>query len=446
MAEPKLSNRPESGKTFQTAMWVVGGIAALQLFGVFWALMKRPGVGVVEARVSSMLPLDLPPMPLNTGVQAGPAIASGPNPVNSNLPPQPSSQGGATTMPPDSTGVNNPLTGDGGTRSGVVPEVADPATGIGPGLALNSLDGVSGPGSSGAGVSGIGPGDPVLAQPSFVGPAGSDRNVLSDSLARASFSASEIADPIIERLVSTGVELRSADNIQGALQALKEAEAALPDHPGIMSELAATYRQMGLDEKADGYWERVEALGEIGAGDYYSIARLQLRGEAVPAEGAVDQLMKIGKVIIEEKPSENPGEKLAARIVIEADPLLRPDGEQLSVLVFFYDQVDGSQIKRSTALTSYLYPTEPYDWQVDGREEIIVNYDQSSLTEEQKRELGERKYFGYVIQLYYRDELQDRIAMPPELEEHHMEDPVSNQPQPDRLEPENALFPESPGL
>ncbi|MDF1859578.1 MAG: hypothetical protein P1U87_05150 [Verrucomicrobiales bacterium] len=435
-----LSNRPESGKTFQTAMWVVGGIAALQLFGVFWALMKRPGVGVVEARVSSMLPMDLPPMPLNAGVRAGQGAVPGANSVNSNLPPQLSNQSGPTGIVTTPLAANNPAIGNGVIRSGLVPEVGNPAAEIGSAVSSDPLEG-PGPGGSG-----VGSGDRVLAQPSFVGPAGSDRNVLSDSLTRASFSSDEISDPIIERLVSTGVELRSADNMQGALQALKEAEAALPDHPRIMSELAATYRQMGLDEKADGYWERVESLGEIGAGDYYSIARLQLRGEVVPAEGAVEQLMKIGNVIIEEKSSEKPGEKLAARIVIEADPLLRPDGEQLSVLVFFYDQVDGSQIKRSTALTSYLYPTEPYDWQVDGREEIIVNYDQSSLTEEQKRELGERKYFGYVIQLYYRDELQDRVAMPPELEEHHMEDPVNTPTQPDRLEPENALFPESPGL
>jgi hypothetical protein len=48
--------------------------------------------------------------------------------------------------------------------------------------------------------------------------------------------------------------------MQGALQALKEAEAALPAHPRIMSELAATYRQMGLDNKADNYWEKVENL------------------------------------------------------------------------------------------------------------------------------------------------------------------------------------------
>ena len=54
-----------------------------------------------------------------------------------------------------------------------------------------------------------------------------------------------------------------------------------------MSELAATYRQMGLDEKANNYWGAGRELsGTIGAGSYYAIARQQLRGDAIPAPGA----------------------------------------------------------------------------------------------------------------------------------------------------------------
>jgi hypothetical protein len=49
-----------------------------------------------------------------------------------------------------------------------------------------------------------------------------------------------------------------------------------------------------------------------------------------------------------------------------------------------------------------------------------VNYSQPIFSEEETRELGERKYFGYVIQLYYQDELQDRVVRPPELERYHL--------------------------
>ena len=102
-----------------------------------------------------------------------------------------------------------------------------------------------------------------------------------------------------------------------------------------MSELAATYRQMGLDDKADNYWEKVENLGEIGAGSYYPIARQQLRGGAIPAPGTVDRIMKIGQVLIEEKSAGDAAQKISARIVIEAEEGSNPDGENLSVLVFF---------------------------------------------------------------------------------------------------------------
>ena len=46
---------------------------------------------------------------------------------------------------------------------------------------------------------------------------------------------------------------------------------------------------------------------------------------------------------------------------------------------------------------------------------IVVNYLQPVFTEEQKRELGERSFYGYAIELYYRDELQDKVAMPEDI-------------------------------
>ena len=447
MAENMISNRPEAGKTFQSAMWVIGVVAALQLFGVFWAIMKRPGPGgppesfAVTSPAFQQPPPDMtntfPPMPLgNEGGQEKGAVRQVPagNPPTQIRPSvsgvgSGEARGEAGNSPPVSGGISelsNPLPPvESAVRSGAEGEDKPPA------------------------LEPVRSAEPPLDQPSFVGPEEAvpvASGSLTDSLTQASLSAAEIADPIVERLVTAGVELRSTDNMQGALQALKEAEAALPQHPRIMSELAATYRQMGLDAKAENYWEKVESLGEIGGGAYYPIARQQLRGEAVPAPGTVDRIMKIGEVIIEEKPAGDAAQVISARIIIEAEEGAMPDGESLSVLVFFYDQVDGSDIKPSTADTSYLFPTEPYDWKVENREEIVVNYSQPVFSEEEARELGERKYFGYVIQLYYQDELQDRVVRPPELETYHLDTPLSA-PQPSgQLEPENALFPDRPGM
>ena len=43
MAENMLSNRPDYGRTFNTAMWLVGLIASIQLFAVVWAVFAKTG-------------------------------------------------------------------------------------------------------------------------------------------------------------------------------------------------------------------------------------------------------------------------------------------------------------------------------------------------------------------------------------------------------------------
>ncbi len=50
-----------------------------------------------------------------------------------------------------------------------------------------------------------------------------------------------------------------------------------------------------------------------------------------------------------------------------------------------------------------------------GVEVIEESYFQPTFTDAQKKELGERRYLGYIIELYYRDELQDVVAEPREL-------------------------------
>lgn len=419
-----VSNRPETGRTFQNAVGTLVVIALLQVLAAGWALLRRPDVG---AAVTESAPAFVPPP---TGFPQG-------------LPPVGGSSASARAAiaPP----VQEMIAVPDGEGAGAAPVEEFPEAASSAAVAVPSMPPV--------------PAKPPLAEPSFLGPAdsppapslapASSGVSLSDSLREASFSVGEFAEPVLERLVATGVELRSADNMQGALQALKSAEEALPDDPRIMSELAATYRQMGLDEKADSYWSRVEALGEIVGGPYHAIAGRQLRGEPEAAVGAppVEEatVMRIDSVKIEERPAEEASQKMAARISVAADPELRPEGSDLDLIVYFFDQVDGERIEASTANTSQLFPTEPYDWK-SGTEEIVVEYSQPIFTEEQSRELGERVYHGYVIELYYLDRLQHRVVMPPDLETLGIEipgplDSGSDQGIPG---PENALFPGAP--
>lgn len=279
------------------------------------------------------------------------------------------------------------------------------------------------------------------------------------ALAAASRSQ-PLSENILERLLVTGAELRESGNMQGALQAFRQVETAMPDHPRVLAEIGATLGKMGLKEKADGYWERIDTLGAIGAGPFHPLAAFSLRGETLPGTKSAGtpgsgtatepaKTLKIGKIDVAEDAPTSEGQKVSLRVLIEAAPGAKPAGEDLSLLVYFYDRVPDGSVRPSTADTSYLYPTEPYDWQVDGTEVIVVNYLQPVFTEEQKRELGERSFYGYAIELYYRDELQDKVAMPEDIAalrfdgDSGSEDSRGGAPGPTFLGPENALFPDS---
>lgn len=400
MAENMLSDRPEYGRTFNSVMWIVGFIAAVQVFAVGWAVMKREPAG-------------------NPGLE---------DPARSS-----SSALSLSTLPPE----RNVVPRDAGSGLGIESRV-------GPGDGIEELP--ESPVLSEGPVpraDAAGPNRPFLSEPTFIGPSDAGRS-LSEELAEAASTAPPIEEPILERLVSTGEELRSNGNMQGALQALREAESALPDHPRVMAELAATLSQMGLDNKADAYWDRIRALGSGRAGAYYRLAEQRLKGEAAPPDGSTGKIMGIKAVKVNEQPPGDEGQKVALRVVIEADAEARPTGQDLALLVYFYDRVDGEKVDASTADTSYLYPTEPYDWSADGTEEIVVNYHQPVFSEEQERELGERRYYGYAIELYYRDELQDRVTLPEDIVElRESVQPAAPPAESVPSGPENALFPES---
>ena len=153
--------------------------------------------------------------------------------------------------------------------------------------------------------------------------------------------------------------------------------------------------------------------------------------------------MKIGEVIVQEAAPDDKGQKVSLRVIVDASPASSPSGSDLALAVYFYDIVDGQTIEASTADTSKLYPTEPYDWAVDGTEEIVVNYHQPVFSEEQARELGERRYYGYAIELYYRDQLQDKVTKPEEIAALRIqESPEQEESEPVFLGPDNALFPD----
>lgn len=420
ITEPGFTDRPVHGRAFAIAMSVIGAVAAIQFLALAVAVLRRePGVVVVAA------PLPVAPAPLTAPVSP---------PVE-------------TAVPAVAPAVPSPALNDVAVNDPVAPSP----------LVKEAVEVKETPGT---GPKFVGPAEETA--PASTGTADTkDPAALFVSLESAAKSQA-LADGILERLLVTGAELRASGNTQGALRNFREVESAMPDHPRVLAEIAATLGLLGLKDKRQGYWERVEALGPAGAGPYFAFALEQL-GKAKPAPPATEgsagvkpaeaspaapdpgKLMKIGEIKVAEEAPTSEGQKVSLSVVIDAAPGTEPMGEDLSLLVYFYDRDAGGEVKPSTADTSYLYPTEPYDWKVNGTETIVVNYLQPVFTDDQKRELGERTYHGYAIELYYRDELQDKVAMPEDVAALRFEsapETGGGASAPDAgIKPENALFP-----
>jgi len=251
-----------------------------------------------------------------------------------------------------------------------------------------------------------------------------------------------IEDAVVERLVIIGEELRSKGSLAGALQNFRQAESVLPDHPRILAGLAATLEGLGQAADALPYLRRLAEFN----------ARPEPVADSTPAvpppSASARTILKIGEVKVNQQSVGPDGQHVALRVIIEAEASSRPVGESTSLIVFFYDEVtadpsSSNRIESSTADTSYLYPTEPYDWQVGGREEIVVNYHQPQFTEEETQDLGNRSYYGYVIELYYQDRLQDRIVVPEDINQVRPGDPTESVPSA-FPGPDSSLFPSAP--
>ncbi|MCF6311816.1 MAG: hypothetical protein L3J39_05125 [Verrucomicrobiales bacterium] len=353
MAEELYSTNGQSNRTFTVAMWVLGAIAGAQFLAVAWAIMRhQPADKVLTA-------LEVK----NKGAVASSQPESARQPyadANGGLPPMPE------IFRRDAAGKG---------RAALLP--TPPLAGLG-----------------GVGSTGVGGGLPSASR---------------------LHSSGKLNDPEVERLVNTAIELRARGDMNAALRTFQAAEAKLPDHPRILSEIAGTYSQLGLGDKALSYWEKVFSLGEQRAGAYFDMADMVLKGKQMEPVANQDSVLSIGKIAEIEDKSVTAGERITLRVEIKAKAGVHPAGGDMALLVYFYDLVDGKSFLPSTADTSESYISAPYDWVNGESEQIEVTYYQPVFTREQKRDLGERVYYGYIVELYYRDELQDVVAAPRKL-------------------------------
>lgn len=235
----------------------------------------------------------------------------------------------------------------------------------------------------------------------------------------------------INDFIAQARALRERGDTSTAITKLREGLNIAPDSPLLISELATTYEKMGLDQKALEQWRRIYDLGES-AGIFYAAADAKLKnnelsthaaGSPAAGEGAESSAQAVegmgiqpGSVLglvnpqIVEQSDPAAQKKFTLKIPLRAKPNTHIEVSDVVIQVFFYDQLSDGSIVQTNANVSSHWSTLPADWLEDDIEILEVVYTQPKVDSAKTGE--DRRYYGYVVRIYYKKDLQDMRADP----------------------------------
>ncbi|NIP94087.1 MAG: hypothetical protein GWO24_11800, partial [Akkermansiaceae bacterium] len=221
-----------------------------------------------------------------------------------------------------------------------------------------------------------------------------------------------IADPLVERLVQEAREARVRDDMRGAIVKLEEARQKAPEDPTVLYQFAEVFEAMGVYDKAADYYEKVFALGPREAGSLLELASHKLSHGFEQAD-RMEGKLTLGRIRQFNDKRVREGEKIILTVPIMAAPDRVIEDTLVKVDVFFFDKLD-SRIREASPVSQreYKWLTEPVDWKDTGEELLQVTYFIPPGDGRDQHLLGERRYFGHVVELHYDGELLDHQAWP----------------------------------
>jgi len=271
-------------------------------------------------------------------------------------------------------------------------------------------------------------------------------------------AASSTAPPsIVDQLLREAKEFRERGDTTNALARFQEALDSQPDNTGVLQEMARTYESMQMFDRANDAWRRIKQISPSDSATY-ALADRRLK-VGVPAPPTVDPgdapaeaevpvrkdvggnadgpIMAISDVKTKETSDPEAETNLTLQIGIKKQPNATIDHTKVRVLVYPYDIVDDKDIKLTDADVNYEWLTPNHDWSEASPEVLQVHYvraktsglSDSSLSEaaakvrpgrkgrgaKDSAVTGQRKYLGYIVRVYYDDELQAEQAEPSRL-------------------------------
>jgi tetratricopeptide (TPR) repeat protein len=266
---------------------------------------------------------------------------------------------------------------------------------------------------------------------------------------------------IPDELLQVAKALRQQGDTGNAIAKLQQAAALAPRNAEILAELALTYESMQLFDRSNEAWRRLQSLG-AGAGPLAELADLKLRvgapvrgipgstGEATAAgapnsvtdipDGSAFGISQVTPTMLNDPKAQT---KLTLRVGVKVRRGTAIDHTKVKIQVFFYDVVDNDQVVLTDADVSYEWVTPGHNWLDSDTEVLDVTYLRSKknypapgtaleevpdsvekATREAKAKAEEppppaetenRQYLGYIVRVYYKEELQAVRAAPTRL-------------------------------
>ena len=142
--------------------------------------------------------------------------------------------------------------------------------------------------------------------------------------------------------------------------------------------------------------------------------------DSLPAvEGiAADATLGLLPITSEDESDENSAKHFILRIPVKARPHAHIDVKDLVLHILFYDIINGQTVVQTSANVNSRWATPPADWVDTDTEELAVEY-QLPKPEAQAAKREDRKYYGYLVRIYYQQRLQAATADPEQLLQQH---------------------------
>jgi hypothetical protein len=273
-----------------------------------------------------------------------------------------------------------------------------------------------------------------------------------------------------ERLLKEATGLRDKGDTTNALVRLQDAAQRDPKNAEVLATMAMIYESIQLFERSNETWRKIQEIGPS-AGAFYKLADLKLKNGVSPpattttgpglagvspldagntrndADGIPDgSTFGITEVRATDTPDADSETSMKLKISVKSRPNTPIDHTKVKIQVFFYDTLDNKEVILTDADVSYEWLTPHHDWKDTDTEVLAVTYlrpknkpispeaalsaaaaavtppggkKKSSTRKEPSADLpgedGHRKYLGYIVRIYYSDQLQAVRADPTKL-------------------------------